>query len=78
MKRLGFRVRIRENQRNADDVLQIIETYVNKDQVKNDNAFGLAFMSHGTKYGWMQTYGKEDKDEWINVCLLYTSDAADE
>ena len=67
MKRLGFRVRIFENQRKADHVLQTIEKYVNKDQVKNHNAFGLAFMSHGNEYGWMKTYGYEDKDEWINV-----------
>ena len=63
MKRLGFRVRIFENQRKADHVLQTIEKYVNKDQVKNHNAFGLAFMSHGDKYGWMKTYD----NEWINV-----------
>ena len=67
MKRLGFLVRIRENQIKADDVLQIIETYVNKDRVKSHSAFGLAFMSHGTKNGWMQTYGYKNKDEWINV-----------
>ena len=63
MKRLGFRVRIFENQRKTDDVLQTIEKYVNKDQVKNHNAFGLAFMSHGDKDGWMKTYD----NEWINV-----------
>ena len=63
MKTLGFRVRIFENQRKADHVLQTIEKYVNKDQVKNHNAFGLAFMSHGTKDGWMATY----ENEMINV-----------
>ena len=67
MKRLGFLVRIYENQRKGEHVLQIIEKYVNKDQVKNHNAFGLAFMSHGTENGLMQTYGYEDKAEWINV-----------
>ena len=63
MKRLGFLVRIYENQRKVNDVYQNIEKYVNKDQVKNHNAFGLAFMSHGTKDGWMATY----ENEMINV-----------
>ena len=63
MKTLGFRVRIFENQRKADHVLQTIEKYVNKDQVKNHNAFGLAFMSHGREDGWMATY----ENEMINV-----------
>ena len=62
MKRLGFIVRIDENGRKAA-ILQKIEKYVNEDQVNNHNAFGLAFMSHGNKDGWMQTYDNQS----INV-----------
>ena len=53
MSRMGFEVRLFPNERCAADVLSRISDYV----LKGDcNAFGLAFMSHGTQNGKMATF----------------------
>ena len=53
---MGFEVIIFRNERSAADVLSRISDYVLKGDQVDCNAFGLAFMSHGTKNGEMATF----------------------
>ena len=53
---MGFKVLVFENENSAADVLRRISDCVLRGNQVDCSAFGLAFMSHGTKDGEMATY----------------------
>ena len=53
---MGFEVLVFKNENSAVDVLRRISDCVLRGNQVNCSAFGLAFMSHGTKDGEMATY----------------------
>ena len=65
MERIGFEVVLIENPENAKQVCEIINAFVHRGDQIDCNAFGVAFMSHGTKNGRMATYFDEIRVEEI-------------
>ena len=64
MKTLGFDVRKHEDC-NTNEVFQIIEQIAMDEEMKNCNAFGMAFMSHGGINGQLCTWDGIIKVETI-------------
>ena len=55
MTNIGFSVRIFVNFR-TEDMLNKIEKYAQHEEMRICNAFGLAFLSHGTKNKYLATF----------------------
>ena len=56
MSRIGFEVFIIKNEGHAKNILEIIAEFAHNNDQWECNAFGVAFMSHGSENGEMATF----------------------